>query len=65
MLLAPVRPGHCGSGRTCCEVKAATMDCAAISSAENTWMLKMKSCAARLAHCQGVVSDQCRSHKTR
>lgn len=44
--------------RTCCEAKLATSVCAAMSNAENTWTLKMKSCAANtpLVIAEAVVS---------
>ena len=37
----------------------ATMDCAAMSSAENAWMLKMKSCAVQHTHCQRTADRHC------
>ena len=41
------------------------MDCAAMSSAENTWMLKMKSCAAQQAHCQLQLTSTSKLHRHR
>lgn len=50
--------------RTCCEAKLATSVCAAMSNAENTWTLKMKSCAANTTllnsrNCNYMLKGKC------